>query len=287
MKLFICCRNIEKEFSDRVIEDLLIVSKNSTAILQQFDYDDNWKHLVESKFKESDFIIFLVGAETFKSQQILWEYAKAKDLNKQIIGIKLPSATEESILFCQGFQVFNNAEESLAFLKEVYKSDRALKIEQYKIMVSSTEKVTDSRSKVNSLFFTITSTILSISFIVIKNYEFKVVSIGATIILTILALTTTFFWEKLIASYGKLNTGKFKLVDRLEKELRTNMFEEEWKILTKDIKYQSNTKTETEVVKAFRIFIIALLFVEILYLLYRLNLIYQWNIWIFDKISNI
>jgi hypothetical protein len=274
MKLFICCRNIEKEFATQIVNDLLNVSKNSIAILQQFEHSDNWKSLVQSKFKESDFIMFLVGAETFKSEQILWEYAKAKDLNKQIVGIRLSSATEESILFCQGFQVFKNAYDSFDFLKEVYKNDRLLKIEQYKLMVSSTEKVTDSRSKVNSLFFTITSTILSISFIVIKNYEFRIVSIGATIILTLLAFTTTFFWSKLVVSYGKLNTGKFKLIDRLEKELRTNMFEEEWKILTNEIRYQSNTKTETEVITAFRIFIIGLLIVEVFYLIYSVSLNY-------------
>lgn len=208
-------------------------------------------------------------------------------MNKQIIGIKLPTASEESILFCQGFQVFDNAEQSIEYLKEVYKNDRALKIEQYKIMVSSTEKVTDARSKVNNLFFTITSTILSVSFIIVKTYEFKLISIAATIVMTILAFTTTYFWEKLILSYGKLNTGKFKLVDRLEKELRTNMFEEEWKILTSEIKYQSNTKTETEVIKAFRGFIITLFILEVIYLIYKLNNIYQWNICIFDKINNI
>jgi len=287
MKLFICSRNLEKDISKRIIDDLLIKSKNNIAILQQFDLDDNWKTLVETKFKESDFVVFLIGEDTFKSQQILWEYAKAKELNKQIVGIKLPTASQDSLLFCQGFQVFDNAEESIEYLKEVYKNDRALKIEQYKIMVSSTEKVTDARSKVNNLFFTITSTILSISFIIVKNYEFKVISIVATIILTMLAFTTTFFWEKLIKSYGKLNTGKFKLVDRLEKELRTNMFEEEWKILTNDIKYQSNTKTETEVIKAFRIFIIALFVLELLYLLYKLNNIYHLNICLFDKINNL
>lgn len=287
MKLFICARNIEKHLCNSVITELLNVTKNSIAILQQFDYNENWKTLVESKFKESDFVVFLVGEETFKSEQILWEYAKAKDLNKQIIGIKLPTATEDSILFCQGFQVFDNAEESFEFLKDVYKSDRALKIEQYKIMVSSTEKVTDSRSKVNSLFFTITSTVLSISFIIVKTYEFKIASIVATLILTTLALTTTYFWQKLISSYGKLNTGKFKLVDRLEKDLRTNMFEEEWKILTNDIKYQSNTKTETEVIIAFRTFIFILLVLELFYLLLKLNQTYHWNICIFDKINNI
>lgn len=287
MRLFICSRNLEKYESNIAIEELLSKSQNSIAILQQFDLDDNWKTLVEAKFKESDFIVFLIGKETFKSKQILWEYAKAKELNKQIVGIKLPTASEESILFCQGFQVFDNAEQSIEYLKEVYKNDRALKIEQYKIMVGSTEKVTDARSKVNNLFFTITSTILSVSFIIVKTYEFKLISIAATIVMTILAFTTTYFWEKLILSYGKLNTGKFKLVDRLEKELRTNMFEEEWKILTSEIKYQSNTKTETEVIKAFRGFIIALFILEVIYLIYKLNNIYQWNICIFDKINNI
>ena len=107
-----------------------------------------------------------------------------------------------------------------------------------------------------------------------KNYEFRIVSIGATIILTLLAFTTTFFWSKLVVSYGKLNTGKFKLIDRLEKELRTNMFEEEWKILTNEIRYQSNTKTETEVITAFRIFIIGLLIVEVFYLIYSVSLNY-------------
>lgn len=287
MKLFICCRNIEKELSNSIIKDLLAISKNSIAILQQFEYKDNWKTLVENKFKEADFVVFLIGSETFNSEQILWEYAKAKELNKQIIGIKLPTVTNESILFCQGFQVFDNAEESIDFLKEVYKNDRTLKIEQYKIMVSSTEKVTDSRLKVNSLFFTISSTILSISFIVVKTYNFKIASIGATLILTTLAFITTLFWEKLIVAYGKLNTGKFKLIDRIEKELRTNMFEEEWKILTNDIKYQSNTKTETNVIKSFRWFIIILFVLEILYLIYKLNQIYNLNICIFNKINNL
>lgn len=286
MKIFICCRNIEKELSNRVIEELLVASKNSIAILQQFDHNHDWKGLVESKFKEADFVVFLVGAETFKSEQILWEYAKAKDLNKQIIGIKLPSATEDSVLFCQGFQVFNNPAESLDFLKEVYKSDRALKIEQYKIMVGSTEKVTDSRLKVNNLFFTITSTILSVSFILVKTYNFKIISIVATIILTFLAFITTLFWEKLITAYGKLNTGKFKLIDRIEKELRTNMFEEEWKILTKEIRYQSNTETEKRVIKSFRWFIVILFILETTYMLFKLNQAYNWNICIFDKISN-
>lgn len=270
MKIFICYRSIDKVEGDESISALLKDSENTVAILKQTEHIDNWKEIVESKIKESDFVIFLIGEETFKSEQIIWEYAKAKSLNKQIVGIKLKNASEESILFCQGFQVFDNTIQALKYLDKIFISDRHLKIEQYKIMVSSTEKVTDARMKVNNLFFTITSSILSVAFVLGKTYSFIPLSVVAMTILTGLALLTTYFWEKLVKSYGKLNTGKFKVIDRIEKELRTNMFEEEWRILTQEIDYEPNTQTETKIVERFRLFIFLTLAIEVIYLFYEL-----------------
>lgn len=274
MKIFICYRSLDKIEGDKTIEALLTNSENSVAILKQAEHIDNWKDTVATKIKESDFVAFLIGNETFKSEQIIWEYAKAKSLNKQIIGIKLINASEESILFCQGFQVFDNTVQALKYLDKIFVTDRQLKIEQYKIMVSSTEKVTDARMKVNNLFFTITSSILSVAFVLGKTYSFNTLSVLAMAILTSLALLTTYFWEKLVNSYGKLNTGKFKVIDRIEKELRTNMFEEEWRILTQDIDYEPNTKTETKIIERFRLFIFLILAIEISYLLYELYQLY-------------
>jgi len=270
MKIFICYRSIDKIKGDETISALLTNSENSIAILKQTEHIENWKEIVESRIKESDFVVFLIGNETFKSDQIIWEYAKAKSLNKQIVGIKLDNASEESILFCQGFQVFDNTSQALKYLEKVFVSDRQLKIEQYKIMVSSTEKVTDARMKVNNLFFTVTSSILSVAFVLGKTYSFIPLSVLAMSVLTGLALLTTYFWDKLVNSYGKLNTGKFKVIDRIEKELRTNMFEEEWRILTQEIDYEPNTKTEIKIVERFRLFIFFTLAIEIGYLLYEL-----------------
>lgn len=270
MKIFICYRSIDKTQGDKTIADLLTDSENSVAVLKQTEHTDNWKEIVEDKIKESDFVAFLIGSNTFKSEQIIWEYAKAKSLNKRIIGIKLENVSEESILFCQGFQVFDNTVQALKYLDKVYISDRQLKIEQYKIMVSSTEKVTDARMKVNNLFFTITSSILSVAFVLGKTYSFIPLSVLAMTVLTVLALLTTFFWDKLVNSYGNLNTGKFKVIDRIEKELRTNMFEEEWRILTQEINYEPNTRTETKIVERFRLFIFLTLAIEVGYLLYEL-----------------
>ncbi|MFW5700115.1 MAG: RipA family octameric membrane protein [Cyclobacteriaceae bacterium] len=274
MKIFICHRSIDRENSEETISELLMVSENSIAILQQTEHTDNWKDIVESKIKESDFVVFLIGSDTFNSEQIIWEYAKAKSLNKQIVGIRLKNATEESILFCQGFQVFDNSAQALKYLDRTFVNDRQLKIEQYKIMVGSTEKVTDARMKVNNLFFTMTSSILSVAFVLGKTYSFVPLSILAMLILTALALLITYFWDKLVNSYGKLNTGKFKVIDRIEKELRSNMFEEEWRILTQEIDYEPNSRTETKIVERFRLFIFLTLAAEILYLGYQFYQLY-------------
>ena len=85
-----------------------------------------------------------------------------------------------------------------------------------------------------------------------------------------MSLLVSYLWEKLINSYGQLNTGKFKVIDKIEKQLRTNMFEDEWKILTEEIKYEPNTKTESKVIKYFRIFIIIVGVIELIYLGYHL-----------------
>jgi hypothetical protein len=275
MRLFVCFRSIDQESGNKVISDLIKFSENSVAILNETLHSENWKENVEKKMQESDFVIFFIGRDTFTSKQIRWEYAKAKFLNKQIIGIKINNATNESPLSCQGFQVFENVEQSLKFLNNVYLTNRQLKIEQYKIMVSSTEKVTEQRLKVNNLFFTITSTIISLALILGKSYGFKTISVLGMSFLTLLALTTTYFWEKLITSYGKLNTGKFRIIDRIEKELRTNMFDEEWKILTQEIKYEPNSKTEVKIIERFRIFIIIFFCIELLFLMYKCILFIQ------------
>ena len=120
--------------------------------------------------------------------------------------------------------------------------------------------------RVNNLFFTVTSTILSVSIVVGKSFEFSVVGAIGMLALSIMALLVTFLWEKLVRSYGKLNTGKFTVIDQIEKQLRTNMFEHEWNILMQQVGYESNTETEATVVRRFRWFVLMVILVEAIYL---------------------
>jgi hypothetical protein len=270
MKVFICNRTLDKDAVAEMVDQLFKESENFLAILRETEHSDTWKTGVEKKMLECDFVLFLLGDATFSSDQMKWEYAKAKQLNKRIVGLKLSTATEESVLFCQGFQVFDSVNQCFKFLQKIYEDDRKLKFEQYKMMVSSTEKVTESRLKVNNLFFTITSSILSVSFVLGKTFNFTIASTIGMIVLTTLSYLVSFFWEKLIDSYGKLNKGKFKVIDKIEKQLRTNMFEDEWKILTEEINYEPNSRTEIKVIKYFRRFIAVVGIFELVYLGYLL-----------------
>lgn len=267
MKVFVCSRTVDADKSSTALDALLSASSDSIAILREEEHSDNWKERVEKQLEEVDFIIFLIGHETFKSDPIKWEYAKAKSLNKQIIGIKLSNACEDSVLFCQGFPVFREIDQCWRYLDKTYLEDRQLLLEQYKIMVGSTEKVTDQRMRVNNLFFTVTSSILSISLVVGKAFEFSLAGSFGMLVLSIMAFIVTFFWEKLVRSYGKLNTGKFTVIDQIEKQLRTNMFEHEWNILQQQIGYESNTETEAKVIGRFRWFIFVVVLVELMYIL--------------------
>lgn len=265
MKIFVCNRTIDSEAAEKVLDELLTVAGDSIAVLRETEHSENWKERVEKQFKEVDFVVFFIGKETFKSDPMKWEYAKAKALNKQIVGIKLPSACEESVLFCQGFPVFRSPNSCWAYLEKTYQEDRQLLLEQYKIMVGSTEKVTDQRMRVNNLFFTVTSSILSVSLVVGKSFEFSVVGAIGMLALSIMAFVVTFLWEKLVRSYGKLNTGKFTVIDQIEKQLRTNMFEHEWNVLKQQVGYESNTETEATVVKRFRLFVLIVILGEAIY----------------------
>ena len=268
MKLFVCNRSKDKELAESVLNLLLEKSNNAIAILREIEHSEHWKNKVEQKFQESDFVMFLLGDDTFESEQIKWEYAKAKELNKQIVGYKLNNVSKQSILFCQGFHIFDNAEHCVKFLEKTYDDDRNLKLEQYKIMVSSTEKVTENRMKVNNLFFTITSTILSVGFVLGKSFGFSIKAMFGMLTLTILSLILSYFWEKLVNSYALLNQGKFKVINKIEKQLRTNMFEDEWNILTQEINYKPNSKTETTIIKYFRNFIYIIGVIELIYVAY-------------------
>ncbi len=267
MKIFVCNKSDELINSTSLINEFKIKSTNSIIFNQEIEHSTDWKIKVTKKMEQSDFILFILGKDIFKSENLQWELSKAEELNKSIISLKASNCTDSSIDSFRNNYIFENVSECWDYVMNEYKNKQLLLVEQYKMMTTSTEKVTQERSKINNLFITIISSLISITFLVGKSLDFNIIATIVIIIFMGLALLSTYSWEKLIKSYANLNKGKFLVIDKLEKQLNINMFKDEWDILTNVINYESNSKTERSIAISFRWFIFITLILEVIYLL--------------------
>jgi hypothetical protein len=281
MKIFISHRNIDKEEVKRFLEE--IPNKYGFEFIDHSTIEDSdiiWQRKVSEKIRESKLVLFFIGSKSKNSVPVNWEFNETVRQKKKYKIIKLSNPELPKYLIKESGIIENSSTElTQTLLNMELKSNPELLKEQYKIMVLSTEKVTEQRLKVNNLFFTVTTSLLSISALVGKLIGFKndntaLLSVSIMLFFCLIAFVISFFWEKLIKSYGTLNNGKFRLITEIENQLETNLFQREWEILQNDVGYKSNSETETNVVKGFRIFIIIIGVIEIVYAINLLCKIY-------------
>lgn len=101
-------------------------------------------------------------------------------------------------------------------------------LEQYKLYVDSAEKVSDRRQAVINFFVTINTALISLLGIAVQ-----IDLIEKPVVITISTLgvlNCVIFWF-LIRSHKQLNSGKFKVIHEIEKELPYALFDREWEIL--------------------------------------------------------
>ncbi len=102
--------------------------------------------------------------------------------------------------------------------------------EQYKLYIQSAEKISDRRQNANNYFITINTALISflgLSFQIklLNDLDwFKPLFAILGIIICII------FWF-LLRSYKQLNSGKFKVIHEIEKNLPLALYDYEWKIL--------------------------------------------------------
>ena len=101
---------------------------------------------------------------------------------------------------------------------EDYTSDS---LEIYKIYVQMADNISVRRQSANSFFLTINTAIIGIvSYIG-----------GVTGIVSLAGIVLCYAWYRLIRSYKDLNSGKFKVVHEIEKELPLAPYDAEWEAL--------------------------------------------------------
>jgi hypothetical protein len=124
-------------------------------------------------------------------------------------------------------------------------------LEQYKIYVEMVDRISSRRSQMNNFYITLLSGLLAVinaftnnQIKQFKDGHFQQVSVLAV---SLLGLFLCVSWYANIQSYRKLSSSKFKVIFELERQLPFTCYENEWKLLKQDKRYQGYlTQTNLE-----------------------------------------
>lgn len=109
------------------------------------------------------------------------------------------------------------------FDEEQYGSDyKAHILEQWKIAVTMSNAISERRTNMNNIFLTLNSMLVALI-----TFQFEKKSMGYALIGIVVCL----IWISNLENYKKLNTAKFKIINKLEKELPANVFDYEWDLV--------------------------------------------------------
>jgi hypothetical protein len=112
---------------------------------------------------------------------------------------------------------------------DINKGDNLL-VEQYKMYLESIEKVSEKRQNANSYFLTINSGICgALGFFLSTDLSSDYKSYFWLI--PISGIMLSFFWYRLVNSYGQLNKAKFKILHQIEELLPLILYKSEWQML--------------------------------------------------------
>ena len=139
----------------------------------------------------------------------------------------------EQTLFRTDPSTFGTAEEYRSYL-----------LEQYKIFITSAEKISDRRQTANSFYVTLNTVIITL---VSYLHRGQGENLDNYFLIPLAGVVVSYTWLRLLRSYKDLNTAKFSVIHMIENKLPLNMYDAEWEALGrgKDTKkYRSFTSLE-------------------------------------------
>ena len=113
---------------------------------------------------------------------------------------------------------------------KIQEEDKKDIIELYKVAVEMADKVSHRRGVMNQFYLTLVSALFAGSVALYKTEVPYLVLIALLILGTVIA----FVWRASIESYQKLNAAKFKVINKVEKQLPIQIFTDEWKYYKED-----------------------------------------------------
>ena len=106
-------------------------------------------------------------------------------------------------------------------------------IEIYKLYVGMADKISERRQSASSFFLTLNSAIVALVGYV--NLTQDTTSTDPTFfgLVAVSGMVLSFLWYRLVRSYKDMNTGKFKVIHVIEKQLPLRPYDAEWTALGK------------------------------------------------------
>ncbi len=135
-------------------------------------------------------------------------------------------------------------------------------LDQYKIYINATEKISDRRQKTNEFFLGLNTGLVTLLGFIATRANAQEISfiLGLS---AIAGITICYLWYRIIASYKGLNSAKFKVIHAIEMRLPLALYDTEWEMLGrgKDKKvYWPFSHIELHVPKIFILIYLALMF---------------------------
>lgn len=234
----------------------------------------NWIGIVENRIKQADKVIYIVGAESYRSENIEKELEIVFKENKFLYIYKLKKSYAinanleqvlnnaivddgnvdgEKVVYLRNSFVYVNENDIDSFferdehaiignLKAENFDDKQIKLEQYKFFVQTSEELVKRKQTVNSFYIAINSVILgAIVTVLCAIKDLPVIwtvssSVFLSIFIALIGVVVSISWLSLINSYARLNSSKMALISALETNLALNLYDTEWKIMQQKAK---------------------------------------------------
>jgi hypothetical protein len=110
-------------------------------------------------------------------------------------------------------------------------ADKQQLFELYRIMVASSEALVGRRQGVNTFFLTMNGALLTAIGLVVGSRGDKRLTAVGVVVLTVTGAILAQAWRSLIGSFGQLNKGKFRVINRIEQFFPAAIYWAEWKAL--------------------------------------------------------
>lgn len=103
-------------------------------------------------------------------------------------------------------------------------------LEIYKLYVEMADNISERRQSANSFFLTLNSAIVAlIGYVNLSSNN--TVQTSFFWLVAVSGMILSFLWYRLIRSYKDLNSGKFKVIHAIEKQLPLRPYDAEWTAL--------------------------------------------------------